>query len=504
MASKLHPLSVPIRGGGRALGGAVGGSVLGSMAQEPLRAMSLAPRWLPLGLVLAAILGVGAIVYETLRYRVFAYELDDTTLNIDSGVLFRREREIPLGRIQNVDMTRSILQRFLGITGVDIETAGGRSTEASLEYVSHPEAKRLQEGIRTRKRTIEQDVGTADVDNEKSSDYERDPETVLFELDDESLILYSILSFDPRALTVLFIILPTVSPFLSPYFEGRGTIALGIIGLVLVVLSAIGIWVMSAFTRFVNYYGFTLTRVGEELRYERGLLQRYDGSIPEDKIQTIRIEENVLMRLFDYASLSIETAGYGPSAETGSESAVPLATESDLKALAREVEDFGDLTFERPPSKARRRYIARYAIAVTAVLGVGFAASRIVAPIPWYLLALLYGAVPIAAHKTWAHRGWDLPDGYIATRSGFWRRQTHVVPNDRVQTVIDSRTIFQRRWRLGTVVVDTASSGSFVSSEARAIDIDTDRAESLRETVAARLLSSLGIGSADSEGSRKV
>ncbi len=490
MASKLHPLSVPIRGGGRALGGAIAGSVLGSMGQEPLQAMDVVPGWIPLGPVLALVFVLGALVYEVLRYRVFAYELAENTLNIDSGVLFRREREIPLRRIQNVDMTRSILQRVLGIAAVDIETAGGRSTEASLQYVSQMEAKRLQEGIRTRKRRLETDESTETAAGKDAAD-----ETVLFELDDESLVLYSILSFDPRALTVLFVVLPVIAPFVSPYVEGQETVVFGIIGAILLVLSAMGVWLMSAFTRFVNYYGFTLTRVGEELRYERGLLQRYDGSIPEDKIQTVRIEENVLMRVFGYASLSIETAGYGPAAETGSESAVPLATKPALLALARDVEDFGELAFERPPAKAKRRYLARYAIAVTVLVGLGFGASRLVAPIPWYALSLLYGVVPLAARKTWVHRGWALPEGYIATRTGFWRRQTHVVPNDRVQTVIDSRTVFQRRWRLGTVVIDTASSGGFVAAEAQAIDIDEDRAESLRETVAARLLDSLGIGS---------
>ncbi|MBS3761372.1 MAG: PH domain-containing protein, partial [Halodesulfurarchaeum sp.] len=315
MASKLHPLSVPIRGGGRALGLAVAGSVLGSMVQEPLRAMDIAPRWVPLGLVLAGLFGLGAIGYEILRYRVFTYELTEETLNLESGVLYRREREIPLGRVQNVDMTRSIVQRALGIAAVDIETAGGQSTEASFKYVSLAEAKRLQEGIRTRKQRIESET-TAESDEEGVSrpTPEAEAET-LFALDDESLVLYSLLSFDPRMLTVLFVIVPTLSPFVSPYIEGQGMAVLLGIGFFLLVLAALGVWLMSAFARFVGYYGFTLTRVGEELRYERGLLQRYDGSVPEDKIRTIVIEENMLMRYFDYASLSIETAGYGPGAE---------------------------------------------------------------------------------------------------------------------------------------------------------------------------------------------
>ncbi|MFW5922549.1 MAG: PH domain-containing protein [Halodesulfurarchaeum sp.] len=497
MASKLHPLTVPIRGGGRALGLAIAGSVLGSMVQEPLRAMAVAPRWLPVGLLLAVVFGFGAIGYEVLRYRLYAYELTDETLNIDSGVLFRREREIPLGRIQNVDMTRSIVQRALGITAVGIETAGGSSTEASLQFVSVTEGKRLQEGIRTRKRELDTEPQSA-VQPGSNDDVEPGPEPdaeVVFELDDESLVLYSLLSFDPRAASVLFIIVPGGMPFISPYVNGLGPTLLVLFGLLVLLFGAIVVWLLSAFARFVGYYGFTLTRIGEELRYERGLLQRYDGSIPEGKIQTVVIEENLLMRRFGYASLSIETAGYAPGAASGSESAVPLAKRTALLELARDVEPFGELAFDRPAPAAKRRYTFRYALALTAVLGLGFAVSRLVMPLPWYGIGVLYAVVPLAARKKWEHRGWGLPTDYIVTRNGFWRRRTHVVPADRVQTVVDRRTLFQRRWQLGTIVVDTASSAGFVSQEAQAIDIHEEDAEELRETVADRLLISLGIRS---------
>ncbi|MDZ7850914.1 MAG: PH domain-containing protein [Halodesulfurarchaeum sp.] len=363
------------------------------MAQTPLRAMNIAPRWLPVGLVLAVLFGLGAIGYEVLRYRLFTYELTDATLNIESGVLFRREREIPLGRIQNVDMTRSIVQRALDITAVGIETAGGSSTEASLQFVSVSEAKRLQEGIRTRKRQLEGASDEREQIDESATGKSVEPSEaeVIFELDDESLVLYSLLSFDPRVASVLFVVVPFGAPFFSEYVDGLAPTLLVLFGLLAVLAAALGVWLLSAFARFVGYYGFTLVRVGEELRYERGLLQRYDGSIPEGKIQTVVVEENLLMRYFEYASLSIETAGYGPGSASGSESAVPLAKRADLLELARDVEHFGELAFDRPAPAAKRRYTFRYAIAVTVVLGIGFVVSRLVTPIPWSTDALRGG-----------------------------------------------------------------------------------------------------------------
>jgi len=63
---------------------------------------------------------------------------------------------------------------------------------------------------------------------------------------------------------------------------------------------------------FSNYYGFRLSRAGDELRYERGLFRRYSGSIPTEKVQALRIADNPAKRALGYASLSIETAGYAP------------------------------------------------------------------------------------------------------------------------------------------------------------------------------------------------
>ncbi|WP_070364963.1 PH domain-containing protein [Halodesulfurarchaeum formicicum] len=490
MASKLHPLTVPVRGASRALGLAIAGSVLGSMVQEPLRAAGLLPFWMPsLGMVLAVLFVIGALAYEILRYRFFAYELTDDSLYIHSGVLFRRERDIPLGRIQNVDITRSIFQRALGIGAVGIETAGGSSTEAALNFVSRAEATRLQEGIRTRKRSLdESDSIHTDTEDTSGESHER-----LFELSDEDLVLYSLLSLDPRLFSIVFVLVPTVAPFATEYLAGRAAAVVFVLGLFGLVLAGLAVWILGGFSRFVGYYGFTLTRVGDELRYERGLLQRYDGSIPAGKIQTIVIEENVLMRHFGYASLTIETAGYGPGSESGAESAVPLAKRDRLLELARDVEDFGEVEFARPAPEARRRYTVRYAIVVTALLGAGFLGSWLVGPVPWYGLVALYAAVPIAARKKWAHRGWDIVDGYVITRTGFWRRRTHVVPDDRVQTVIDRRTLFQRRWGLGTVVIDTASSGGFASQEASVIDVRTATADAVRSAVTEKLLTAVGV-----------
>jgi putative membrane protein len=247
----------------------------------------------------------------------------------------------------------------------------------------------------------------------------------------------------------------------------------------------------------LNYYDFRLTRVGDELQYERGLLRRYDGSIPIDKVQTLTVTDDPLKRAAGYASLRIETAGYAPgSGETGSEVAVPLATRERVFSLANRIEAFGSPAFERPPRRVRRRYALRYLLGLGAVAGLLYGADRLPAaapslPWPWYAPLALAVLAPVAAHLKWRHRGYWLGETHFVTRNGFLRRRITVVPYYRVQTVIDSRTVFQRRWRVGTVTADTAGSLSLVGHDAAAVDVDETTADAVRDALSDRLRTAL-------------
>jgi putative membrane protein len=416
-----------------------------------------------------------ALAYQFVYYRRFEYELTGDTLDIASGVVSRRNREIPVGRIQNVDISRNVFQRALGIAEINLETAGGSSTEASLRYVSHEEAKRLQSELGRLKRG-----------EGSNGESEEAPEQELFSVTSKELVLLGIVGIDLRLLSVVTVLLPVVTPSLTERFADP------LVGLAVTApLAAVGIVAVTALVSGViavaNYYGFRLTRRNEELLYERGLLQRYSGSIPLEKVQTLTISENVIARRLGYASLAVETAGYAPG-EAGSQSAVPLADRDRVFDLARSVEDFGTPEFERPPKRARERYLFRYGLLSVSVVGAAFAVDTYTGlTFTWYLTVALVPLAAVAAHLKWLSLGYDAGPEYIVLREGFWTRTITVVPYYRVQTVLDSRTIFQRRRRLATLVVDTAGTSGLTNRQPRALDIDDGRAEELRETVADRL-----------------
>ncbi|SEO96567.1 putative membrane protein [Halogranum amylolyticum] len=476
---KLSPLSVPYKAVQK------GASIVFTLAFVLFSGASAVLGGLGGPLVTVGLLGgivVLLVAYEVLYYRRYEYELTADTFDIRSGVVSRRNREIPLRRIQNVDISRNVVQRVLGIAALNFETAGGSGTEAAIRYVTFEEAKRLQNEIARLKRGDAADAPEVESDE-------------LFALSDRELAIVGALSFDPRGLGILFFLLSGSIPVVSSFFSfGGETLVLALGGLVVLVAILFVSWLAGFVIAVVNYYGFRLSRTDDELLYERGLLQRYDGSIPFDKIQTLTIEDNPLKRRFGYATLAIETAGYAPGqgSERGSEAAVPLATRQRVVSLANDIEAFGTPTFTRPPKRIRRRYTARYLIILGVVTGALFAVvTALDATVPWYGTLAVLPVIPVAAHYKWKHRGYWLGENHVVTRNGFWKRQTKVVPYYRIQTVIDSRTIFQRRWRVATVTVDTAGSLSLAAQDAAAVDIEAADAERVRAELEDRLVSAV-------------
>jgi putative membrane protein len=84
--------------------------------------------------------------YETLRYR-----FDEHGVSMCWGILFRREVYLTYRRIQDIHLTRNLLQRWMGLATVAVQTASGSATpEMSIEGI--PQADELRDYLYTQMR----------------------------------------------------------------------------------------------------------------------------------------------------------------------------------------------------------------------------------------------------------------------------------------------------------------------------------------------------------------
>lgn len=77
------------------------------------------------------------------RYYTLRFRFDGEGISISWGILFRREVHLTYRRIQDIHLTRNLLQRWMGLATVQIQTASGNaSAEIKVEGVLEAEALR--------------------------------------------------------------------------------------------------------------------------------------------------------------------------------------------------------------------------------------------------------------------------------------------------------------------------------------------------------------------------
>jgi len=85
------------------------------------------------------------------KFITLKYRFDDEGISMAWGVVFRREIVLTYRRIQDIHVTRNIIQRWMGLATVAIQTASGDATaEMSIEGIL--QADELRDFLYTRMR----------------------------------------------------------------------------------------------------------------------------------------------------------------------------------------------------------------------------------------------------------------------------------------------------------------------------------------------------------------
>ena len=78
-----------------------------------------------------------------IKFRTLRYRFDDEGVWRRQGLLWRREVNVAYRRIQDIHLTNGLIQRWLGLATVSIQTAAGSATpEVTIEGVLEAEALR--------------------------------------------------------------------------------------------------------------------------------------------------------------------------------------------------------------------------------------------------------------------------------------------------------------------------------------------------------------------------
>lgn len=407
------------------------------------------------------------------RYFSFTYRIEGAELITQQGILERKQRSIPLERIQEIRVEQGVLHRVFDVVDAKIETGGGEGAEASLSVLSRSEVERLRQAVFERADKIRAEAGRGTVEGRVAVAPERAvikrlglKDLVLIGLTTNYLISALMLagalwnfaenfiqdSFYKRAGKILY-------RESSRFFMRDAALAVALAAALAVILIGLIVSIVAAIIRF---YGFTLSLSGEDLHRRYGLLTQRSSSLPRRRIQVLKIEEKFFRRLFGLATLRADTSGSHRDNEddnSGRDVLLPIARRGAVDGLLTTFfPDFDagrteGAEWRRASRLAIRRGVIKGAIVCALAAAILFVATwRIAALWPLALLPLIY-FISVANYR---NMGYALSDRYFCARRGWLGRSTHIVPINKIQAVEVSQSPFDRRLGVATLSVDTA------------------------------------------------
>nr|WP_243852831.1 PH domain-containing protein [Sphingomonas naasensis] len=415
---------------------------------------------LGIGLVLLLTLaGVAALTFFAwLSWWQLRYRLTADAFLIESGVLHRSRRSIPLERVQDVSIEQKPLARLLGLALVRIETGGGDKDEATLDSVTLAEARRLRLALRRGPAVAAGEAGAAP---ESAADAGR----ALFAMPLARVLLYGLFNFSLVWLAAIFALLQTVDDVLKFDWQaligiaGREvrshltvTAGLSVLAVALVLGVAAGL-----LRTLAREYGFRLDAREGRFRRVRGLLTRSEVVIVRARVQLALIRRGAISGRLGWRSLDFQTLG-GSDDRSGRQEMAPFAREAEIE---RVIDAAGLPRFEADALiPVSRGHIVRAALRHGLPVVLAFAIGGAFLPWLWLGLALVPIPVGVALLQRRRHR-YGLRDTSVQVTRGVLSQREWIVPYDAIQTVSVRRSWLQRRLGLATVAIDTAGARGF-------------------------------------------
>jgi putative membrane protein len=404
---RLHPLS-PLLHGAKSLA-----VIVAALSWQTLSRVGLGTFAL-----VVAVLAVAAVLFSVVGWLNTGYHVVGKELRIQDGLLWRRNRAIPLERLQAVELRRPLLAQLTGLAELRLEVVGGHKTEAPLAYLTVRDAAALRTRLLALAGRTETPAASTTTDAAPAPPA---PERPLLRVANRDLVISQLLT--PQA-----IFLPLGIAFVAMQFvlEGSWTF----IGIASTFTAMAGVLLQPA-RRILQDWDFRLARdPGGRLAVRYGLLETRSQIVPLNRLQSVSVTWPLLWRAKHWMHLRLDIAGFAnPESRDGkrSDRLLPVGDLPTGRALVRDVLPGVDLLALRTfPPPERARWLHPFALRY---LGVG------------------------------------LTDSVFVTRWGLLTREMSLVPYARLQSVRVVQGPIQRLLRLATVHADTAGGRSGVARD---------------------------------------
>ena len=422
--------------------------------------------WEYIALAIALLVSLASVI----QYRFYRYWLEPNQIRVKEGILFRNERQVPYKRIQNLNLTQNPLHRILGVVTVQLESASGGKPEAVISVVDMEAVKELKRLVHGADETVEEDVQPEEGTQTKPS---------LLSLPFSEIVRYGVIT--NKGLVILAVVFGFLSQLsdgaLKDYIEHKivafanwvtasfdsvlgdfGALTIVVYGLVLAILGLVGLWLLSITFALFKLHDFELLKNKGKLQATMGLLTRMQATIPMSRIQTLTVRNSLLHRWFKRLTISVETAGGVNHENQGLaiKEIAPLINQQQRAKMLRDIQP--DVSWQAIEwlgieSRAVRR-ITKKLLLVSAIVSAPLAFLHWGWTIPAFTVLSTLGYLYARAYVK--NTAYCLDQDMIGFKSGVIFKKETYVRLSKIQTVQVKESLFDRRYGMAKLEVDTA------------------------------------------------
>lgn len=321
-------------------------------------------------------------IWSCVKYLFESYTIDADKLVIYEGIIRKKEIEVTYERMQAIKQRQWFFLVPFHVVSLQIETAGGEGKpEVNIPAIPirvFNEIEHYRQQTSNKQKNSSEQQANQEV-TEKDPFHEE--QAIKYQLANRQIFLFGIT--DLSVFMGIFVVLLTIERFVSKKWVNEvenatimiiqnGGILIVAFGLLFIIVAMVFAMIKS----MIAYYHFKVSYFGKTVTIERGLLEKHVQKIPLNKVQGIRIKQNVLRKLLKVTSVELILAGGQEQKENASNAAkvllIPIISESELYQALQAINV--DWQMAKPDiqavSRGRWVYFSRWSIIVLSPLAV--------------------------------------------------------------------------------------------------------------------------------------
>ncbi len=405
-------------------------------------------------------------IYSLLKYRNFTFYIDEENEEfiINDGIINKTKTTIQLHKIQQVNIKQNLIQRFIGVYALEVDTAGSDKKEGNIKAIPHDLALALKSKLLENERE-KATVSEAGI-TPKKSEYKAIP---FLKINLGSLLKIGITSNYVKSVGLILTFFITIyenlhqagaedvisTEKLEGFVDGNSWWYLGLV-FVLVVFSVV--FLINILRTIIKFFDYAVTKQKGSLMMTYGLINTRSTILKPEKVQIVKVSRNYLQKKLNVLEIKIRQAISDEKREGKSLIEIPGCNTAEgdeiLKLLFKQLPEKGVMV----QPNFRKLIFSIFIIIVLPLTGY-FLFGKYAEPLVFeYANIAVFYVVFMLVLLFFGFKNYRLyiDKSHIIKQSGAWDIDNEIIEIGKIQAITTSQLFWHKSLNIGSLMIHTA------------------------------------------------